>query len=119
EGRSLAALLGELRRMSALDRTPAPDSTVQAPTPPFGSSRSIRDRSYLRAVAEIGLQAAEGLEHAHGMGVVHRDIKPSNLLLDERGAVWIADFGLAQCRGQQSLTATGEILGTFRYMSPE
>src|SRR5205814_8931653 len=54
----------------------------------------------------------------HGRGIVHRDIKPSNLLLDTSGVVWIADFGLAKAE-EDGLTATGDILGTLRYMAPE
>ena len=51
-------------------------------------------------------------------GIVHRDIKPSNLLLDTAGVVWITDFGLAKA-DDDGLTATGDILGTLRYMAPE
>jgi len=69
-------------------------------------------------VAQIGRQAAQGLAHAHARGVVHRDIKPSNLLLDTAGVVWITDFGLAKAE-DDGLTATGDILGTLRYMAPE
>jgi hypothetical protein len=70
-------------------------------------------------VAGLGRQAALALEHAHSVGVVHRDVKPANLLLDAHGQLWVTDFGLAQVAGDTSLTATGELLGTLRYSSPE
>ena len=59
------------------------------------------------------------LEHAHANDVLHRDVKPSNLLIDEKGHLWITDFGLARISGGLDLTQTGEALGTPRYMSPE
>jgi tetratricopeptide (TPR) repeat protein len=72
-----------------------------------------------RAVARIGVQAAEALEYAHRQGVLHRDIKPANLLLDEQGVVWIADFGLAKLADVEDLTHPNDTLGTLRYMAPE
>lgn len=76
-------------------------------------------RRYYETIARIGIEAAEALHAAHEYGVVHRDIKPSNLMLDEQGKIWITDFGLARCQNSNSLTQTGDVLGTFRYMSPE
>ncbi len=72
-----------------------------------------------RGVARIGLQVADALAYAHSQGVVHRDIKPSNLLIDDRGTVWVADFGLAKADDGPDLTRTGDVLGTLRYMPPE
>jgi tetratricopeptide (TPR) repeat protein len=69
--------------------------------------------------ARWAMQAAEALEHAHQQGVIHRDVKPANLMVDERGHLWVTDFGLAQVQGDPGLTATGDLLGTLRYMSPE
>src|SRR5205085_8274150 len=84
-----------------------------------GRTRTGRKPTYWQSVAQIGLQVAEALDYAHRQGVLHRDVKPSNLLLDLRGTVWVADFGLAKADDSENLTHTGDILGTLRYMPPE
>src|SRR5262249_276440 len=74
---------------------------------PPGRSRRGKT-TYWQSAANIGLQVANALEYPHSQGILHRDIKPSNLLLDNRGTVWVADFGLAKAEDQQNLTHTGD-----------
>src|SRR6185503_17008156 len=68
-------------------------------------------------------QVCEALAYAHDEGVVHRDIKPENVLLDRKGQIKIADFGLAKLldpkRAEVSLTGSGQLMGTPHYMAPE
>lgn len=70
-------------------------------------------------VAKLATSVARALNHAHELGVIHRDVKPSNLLLDREQKIWVADFGLARSRATADMTATGAVVGTLRYMSPE
>lgn len=72
-----------------------------------------------RLVARIGAQVAEALHYAHDQGVLHRDVKPENLLLDARQTAWVTDFGLAKLAGDEDLTASGDVVGTLRYLAPE
>ncbi len=73
----------------------------------------------LPRVIDIFHQICEGLQAAHEKNVIHRDLKPQNILVDEKGRVAIADFGLAKSFDYTSLTEAGKVLGTPHYMSPE
>lgn len=79
----------------------------------------IDSREYFLWAARLMMTVCDALQYAHDQGVLHRDIKPANLLIDRRGEVWIADFGLAKLAEQQAMTMTGDILGTPQYMPPE
>ena len=70
-------------------------------------------------VMDIVAQTARALFEAHEAGLVHRDIKPGNLLITPDGHVKITDFGIARVADQVSLTATGQVMGTVQYLSPE
>ncbi len=67
----------------------------------------------------IAVQVAAALDYAHMCGLVHRDIKPSNIMIKRNGEVKLMDFGIAQGRNHESLTAPGTLIGTPSYMSPE
>ncbi|MGA6096026.1 protein kinase domain-containing protein [Microbacterium sp. NPDC079356] len=68
---------------------------------------------------DIVAQTASALQAAHAAGLVHRDIKPGNLLITPDGRVKITDFGIARIADQVPLTATGQVMGTVQYLSPE
>jgi serine/threonine protein kinase/Flp pilus assembly protein TadD len=138
DGQSVAEIIAELRpgaRSAASDQGDAAGvdaasgrmlpSVSSDTTPEIGKAgilstvSSHPDRSFFRLVAQLGIQAAEALDHAHQVGIVHRDVKPANLLVDATGRLWVTDFGLAQVQGDSRLTLTGGLIGTLRYMSPE
>lgn len=72
-----------------------------------------------RQVIEVMKQVAAGLQAVHSHGVVHRDLKPENILITADGVVKLSDFGLARLRGGVTLTQSGSMVGTAKYLSPE
>jgi len=73
----------------------------------------------LPEVIEILDQVADALDYAHERKVIHRDIKPANVMMDGRNRVTVTDFGIAKALTEQTLTASGSVVGTPYYMSPE
>jgi len=84
------------------------------------SSILERERSLsIDKVLDVVAQTAAALQAAHSAGLVHRDIKPGNMLITPEGRVKITDFGIARIADQVPLTATGQVMGTVQYLSPE
>ena len=73
----------------------------------------------LDRVRRVGAEIADALAHAHDHGIVHRDVKPSNVLFAADGRARLADFGIARLAGAQTLSRTGQLVGTAPYLAPE
>jgi tetratricopeptide (TPR) repeat protein/tRNA A-37 threonylcarbamoyl transferase component Bud32 len=100
------------------DSTPATTSQGGGATSSLGDT-SAGSRPWFDAVARLIAEVADGLDYAHGRGVIHRDIKPANLMLSGEGRLCITDFGLARIVQEPGMTVSGSFLGTPAYMSPE
>jgi tetratricopeptide (TPR) repeat protein len=74
---------------------------------------------YYQQGAQLIMEVAGALQHAHEAGVIHRDVKPSNVLITREGKPKVSDFGLAKVEDALALSRTGEFIGTPFYMSPE
>jgi serine/threonine protein kinase/Flp pilus assembly protein TadD len=83
------------------------------------STSSSRGKLYYRQIATWIADAADALHYAHLRGLIHRDVKPANIVLCRTGRIVVVDFGLVKEAAEESVTMTGSILGTYRYMSPE
>jgi len=95
---------------------------IVMPFVPSGTLAELlhKRRLPLAQVRRIVTQIGDALSYAHARGMIHRDIKPSNVLIDERGNCLLTDFGLARmAEASTKLTASGAVMGTPAYMSPE
>ena len=108
------------REISPIDMAElASRSSADESSTNVGSSSTGRGRAYYQQVARWMADAADALHYAHGQGIIHRDIKPANLILSFDGRIMVADFGLAKTVDEASVTMTGALLGSLRYVSPE
>jgi eukaryotic-like serine/threonine-protein kinase len=119
-----AAILSSPYIVPIFDRGETEDGTyyITMEYLPGGTLKDrITDTGALRPqeAAEVALQVAEALRAAHTRGVVHRDIKPRNILVADSSHVKVADFGIARAADATTISTTGDILGSARYMSPE
>ncbi len=106
--------LGDAEQAKSKTETTQSDSGITSLSDTQSGSRKWFD-----AVAKLIADVADGLDYAHGRGVIHRDIKPANLMLSRGGHLSITDFGLARVAQEPGMTVSGSLLGTPAYMSPE
>ncbi|HBP19837.1 MAG TPA: hypothetical protein DEA08_18850, partial [Planctomycetes bacterium] len=131
DAESLRRFAREARAMARLEHEgiAVVHEVVEAPPRPYYVMQLVRgqtleawlaDEPTRPRVLEVVRRLAEALAYAHARGVVHRDVKPANVMIDADARPVLLDFGLAlEVDGRTRLTATGQIMGTPRYMAPE
>lgn len=120
EGETLADRLERLRRSGAQPGGPKGSSKEKSGAGrQKDDSRDLANKRHIQDVLRILSSVADALDYAHQNKVIHRDVKPSNILLTKQGEPRLTDFGVAKISTDQSITVTGEMAGTYYYMSPE
>ncbi len=119
QANTMDVLSGDEESSSGADDQTASSQPRDASTFSTVTASTGHGHVYFREVARWMADAADALHYAHEQDIIHRDIKPANLILSVDGRVMIADFGLAKTSVDQSMTMTGTLVGTLRYMSPE
>jgi serine/threonine protein kinase len=110
----------ELDALSLPYELPSSGDVETPPKPPPVSLEEINHPERISKLKDVMVQLCEALCYVHAHGLVHRDLKPSNVMVDEDRIVRLMDFGLAKfLADDRSVTAAGQLVGTFRYMSPE
>ncbi len=126
--RALASMMDEPETEEARYAAPPPggdaaagEAPVHAPLDPEALAALNRPTRLARLRGALG-QVAEALAYVHARHLVHRDLKPSNIMVDDHRQARLMDFGLVKAAaeaGDDALTQTGRVVGTYRYMSPE
>jgi serine/threonine protein kinase len=110
----------ELDAVSLPYDLPSEKDTHPSPRPRPATLEEINHPQRIARLKDVMVQLCDALCYVHAHGLVHRDLKPSNVMVDDDRIVRLMDFGLAKfLADDRSVTAAGQLVGTFRYMSPE
>ena len=129
--RAFAQMLKEPDTAASVSSKDSAELPYELPATPYepATSHSISEAELIQInrpervgrLKDVFLQLAQALAHIHGRGLIHRDLKPSNIMVNEDRIAKLMDFGLAKfiSDDSSSVTNSGSMVGTFRYMAPE